>query len=251
MLEIKSLTHKYGNFTALNNVSLTVENGDFIGLIGPNGAGKTTLMNALTGILSSAEGEILVDGKSVSGFNPEVRRKIGYMPSELSTYEIFSPFELLTFLSAMYDLSENEMKDRMQTLFSKLEMNEWKNKSIKKLSTGMKKKTAFAAAILHMPKFLVLDEPFESVDPISQHNMKSILNDFLKNGNAIIMSSHVLDTVENLCNKFVILNKGEIIKKANIKDIETGSLEDEFFDIVKQLNLDEDTCGGEDDVQED
>lgn len=239
MTEIKNLTHSYGDFKALDNVSFNIEKGDFIGLIGPNGAGKTTLMNTMVGILAADSGEVLIDSQSVEGFNPEVRMKIGYMPSELNTYDIFSPEELLNFLAAMYSIDETEAKNRMTMLFEKLDMTEWKRKSIKKLSTGMKKKTAFAAAVLHRPQLLVLDEPFESVDPISQHKMKTILNDFLKDGGSIIMSSHVLDTVQNLCNKFVIMNRGVIVREDTVSDLGEGSLEDEFFEIVNSLNLDE------------
>ena len=160
MIEVKNLSHSYGKFKALDNVSFTIQQGDFIGLIGPNGAGKTTLMNTMVGILAADSGEVLVDGMGVEGFQADVRRKIGYMPSELSTYEMFSPEELLTFLAAMYGIDKTTATNRMNNLFEKLEMVEWRKKSIKKLSTGMKKKTAFAAAVLHQPDLLVLDEPF-------------------------------------------------------------------------------------------
>lgn len=238
MTEIKNLTHSYGKFVALNNVSFQIEKGDFIGLIGPNGAGKTTLMNTMVGILAADSGEVLVDGENTQGFNAAVRAKIGYMPSELSTYDMFSPEELLKFLAAMYGVDEKNASERMETLFEKLDMREWKKKSIKKLSTGMKKKTAFAAAVIHHPELLVLDEPFESVDPISQHKMKEILQKYLEIGGAVLMSSHVLDTVENICNKFIIMNKGEIVKESGVEAL-SGSLEDEFFDLVNSLNLHE------------
>ena len=238
MTEIKHLSHSYGKFVALNNVSFTIEKGDFIGLIGPNGAGKTTLMNTMVGILAADSGEVLVDGESTEGFNAAVRAKIGYMPSELSTYEMFSPEELLKFLAAMYAVDEKKAATRMEMLFERLEMNEWKKKSIKKLSTGMKKKTAFAAAILHSPELLVLDEPFESVDPISQHKMKEILKEYLADGGAVLMSSHVLDTVENVCNRFIIMNRGEIVKESS-PDALDGSLEEEFFELVNSLKLNE------------
>ena len=236
MIEVKNLSHSYGKFKALNNVSFTIKKGDFIGLIGPNGAGKTTLMNTMVGILAADSGEVLVDGTGVEGFHADVRRKIGYMPSELSTYEMFSPLELFTFLAAMYDIDATSASNRINTLFEKLEMTDWRKKSIKKLSTGMKKKTAFAAAILHQPDLLVLDEPFESVDPISQHKMKEILNDYLQSGGSVIMSSHVLDTVQNICTTFILMNKGEIIKQSSLNALD-GSLEDEFFTLVNALNI--------------
>ena len=238
MIEIKNLTHSYGKFVALDDVSFTIEKGDFIGLIGPNGAGKTTLMNTMVGILAADSGEVLVDGESTEGFSAAVRAKIGYMPSELATYDMFSPEELLKFLAAMYGVSPTDAATRMETLFEKLEMNEWKKKSIKKLSTGMKKKTAFAAAILHHPDVLILDEPFESVDPISQHKMKEILRNYLEIGGAVLMSSHVLDTVENVCNRFIIMNKGKVIKESTPDKLD-GSLEEEFFELVNSLNLNE------------
>ena len=251
MIEVKHLSHSYGKFKALNDVSFTIEQGDFIGLIGPNGAGKTTLMNTMVGILAADSGEVLVDGSGVEGFHADVRRKIGYMPSELATYEMFSPEELLKFLAAMYGIDATETANRMSKLFESLEMTEWKKKSIKKLSTGMKKKTAFAAAILHQPDLLVLDEPFESVDPISQHRMKEILNKYLADGGSVIMSSHVLDTVQNICKKFILMNKGEIIKESTINALD-GSLEDEFFNLVNDLNLaHEESLEEEDDEAED
>ena len=249
MTEIKNLTHSYGKFVALDDVSFEINSGDFIGLIGPNGAGKTTLMNTMVGILAADKGEVLIDGEEVAGFNAEVRRKIGYMPSELNTYEMFSPEELLNFLAAMYELEKTVAKRRITELFDGLEMNDWKRKSIKKLSTGMKKKTAFAAAILHSPELLVLDEPFESVDPISQHKMKEILNNYLSDGNAVIMSSHVLDTVQSICNRFILMNKGKLIKESLVEEI-GGNLEDEFFNLVTSLNLNEsDSISEEDDEQ--
>lgn len=246
MLEIKNVTHYYGKFRALNNLSFTVNDGAFLGLIGPNGAGKTTLLNILNGIIAPREGEVLLDGDTVGGFNPKVRYKLGYMPSELDTYEMFSPCELLDFLCAMYSIPADEAKDKMNYLFEKLEMNEWKNKSIKKLSTGMKKKTAFAASIIHSPSMLILDEPFESVDPISQHTMRVILSDLIANGCSIIMSSHILDQVQSVCSEYIILNKGEIIKTFDKSSLGDGSLEEEFVDIVEKLKLIEET--GEDDL---
>ena len=119
MTEIKNLTHSYGKFTALNDVSFSIEKGDFIGLIGPNGAGKTTLMNTMVGILSADSGEVLVDGESTEGFNAAVRAKIGYMPSELANYEMFSPEELLKFLAAMYGVDEKTTSERMEKLFER------------------------------------------------------------------------------------------------------------------------------------
>ena len=238
MTEIKNLTHSYGKFVALDDVSFEINNGDFIGLIGPNGAGKTTLMNTMVGILAADKGEVLVDGEEVAGFNADVRRKIGYMPSELNTYEMFSPEELLNFLAAMYSIEKTVAKRRISELFEGLDMNDWKRKSIKKLSTGMKKKTAFAAAILHSPELLVLDEPFESVDPISQHKMKEILKNYLSDGGAVIMSSHVLDTVQSICNRFILMNKGKIIKESLVEEV-GGNLEEEFFKLVTSLKLDE------------
>lgn len=249
MTEIKNLTHSYGKFVALDDVSFEINGGDFIGLIGPNGAGKTTLMNTMVGILAADKGEVLVDGEEVAGFNADVRKKIGYMPSELNTYEMFSPEELLNFLAAMYNLDKTDSKRRITELFDGLEMHDWKRKSIKKLSTGMKKKTAFAAAILHSPELLVLDEPFESVDPISQHKMKEILNSYLSDGGAVIMSSHVLDTVESICNRFILMNKGKIIKESLVEEI-GGNLEEEFFKLVTSLKLNEDdTVSEEEDEQ--
>lgn len=251
MIEVKNLSHSYGKFKALDNVSFTIQQGDFIGLIGPNGAGKTTLMNTMVGILAADSGEVLVDGMGVEGFQADVRRKIGYMPSELSTYEMFSPEELLTFLAAMYGIDKTTATNRMNNLFEKLEMVEWRKKSIKKLSTGMKKKTAFAAAVLHQPDLLVLDEPFESVDPISQHKMKELLSTYLEQGCSVIMSSHVLDTVQNICNKFILMNKGEIIKQSAV-DALGGSLEEEFFTLVNSLNLaHEETLEEDDDEAQD
>ena len=246
MTEIKNLTHSYGKFTALKDVSFNIEKGDFIGLIGPNGAGKTTLMNTMVGILAADSGEVLVDGEATEGFSASVRAKIGYMPSELATYEMFSPEELLKFLAAMYGVDEKTTAERMEKLFDKLDMREWKKKSIKKLSTGMKKKTAFAAAVIHHPELLVLDEPFESVDPISQHKMKEILKKYLETGGAVLMSSHVLDTVQNLCNRFIIMNKGEIIKQSTPDKLD-GSLEEEFFELVNSLKLNE----GDEEILED
>lgn len=249
MLEIKEVTHYYGKFRALNKLSFTVEDGAFVGLIGPNGAGKTTLLNILNGIIAPSEGSVKLDGDTVGGFNPKVRFKLGYMPSELDTYEMFSPNELLNFLAAMYSVPEEETKEKIAYLFEKLEMNDWRNKSIKKLSTGMKKKTAFAAAIIHNPSMLILDEPFESVDPISQHTMREILADLTANGCSIIMSSHILDQVQSVCDQYIILNKGEVIKTFDKGELGDASLESEFIDIVNKLKLSEET--GEDDLNAD
>ena len=237
MLEIKNVSHKYGKFLALKDLSFTVGDGEFVGLIGPNGAGKTTLLNILNGILAPTQGTVLLDGDTVGGFKPKVRFKLGYMPSEMSTYEMFSPLELLNFLSAMYSVPEDEAKEKIDFLFEKLEMNDWTNKSIKKLSTGMKKKTAFAASIIHSPSMLILDEPFESVDPISQHSMRLIMEDLVSNGCSIIMSSHILDQVQSVCSRYIILNKGEIAKEYNKADLDGTSLESEFIELVEKLNL--------------
>jgi ABC-2 type transport system ATP-binding protein len=220
-LEISGLSKCYrGNVKALDNLMLVVPEGEVVGLIGPNGAGKSTTINILAGLLHADAGDIAVLGKTLDRNATSLKRRIGYVLERSLLFEKLTVWEYLRFVGIMYKISPCEVEHRVADLVDYFDLRECGSRTIESYSAGMKKKISLAAAIIHNPDLLVLDEPLEGVDPISAVRMKEIIRSLTHRGSAILISSHALDTVEKICSTIAIIHRGQVLLQASLDELQ-------------------------------
>ena len=211
-IEIKHLSKTYESKEVLSDLMLEVPTGNIFGLIGPNGAGKSTLIGILTGLLDYSKGEILINGLLLNEKNElEIKQQVASVLQPPLLFEHFTSHDFLNYICDIYQISEEGRSEKISSLLDYLGLTEFEHAKINKLSSGSRKKLSFCAAILSEPEILFLDEPFESIDVISIGRMKAILKHLQQKGKTIIITSHILEIVENLCNDIAILHKGKII----------------------------------------
>lgn len=235
MLEIKNLTKIYpGNVKAVDNLSLTVEDGDLYGFIGHNGAGKTTTIKAVVGIHSFDEGEILINGMSIKSHPIECKKSMAYIPDNPDLYDFMSGNRYLNFVANMYDLPLEQRKARIEKYSRAFEIEQDLSSSISSYSHGMKQKVAMISALIHKPKLLVLDEPFVGLDPKAAHTLKEYFHEMAAEGCAIFFSTHVLEVAQKLCNKIAIIKNGKLIECGKTEEVVGNkSLEDVFLELTE------------------
>jgi ABC-2 type transport system ATP-binding protein len=221
-INIQNLTKDFGELRAVDNLSLAVPRGKLFGFLGPNGAGKSTTIGCLTGLLDPTAGRIELLGEAFTDDSVQLKRKIGVMPEGLALFDQLYAHEFLTFNARMYGLDEAIIRERVEQLLSVLDLNLNMRARLADFSTGMRKKVAFAAAIIHRPEILFLDEPFESIDPSSVAMLKDWLRRFVDGGRTVFMTTHVLETVERLCDEVAIINAGRIVWQGNLGDLASG-----------------------------
>lgn len=232
MLEIKNLTKKYKNASknAIEDINITIENGDIYGFIGPNGAGKSTTIKCLVGIHTFEKGSITLDGLSVKDSPIEFKRDIAYVPDNPDLYEFLTGMEYVNFVANVYNASVS--KEDIVALATKFNIEKNLAEPIKTYSHGMKQKIAIIGALIHKPKLLVLDEPFVGLDPKAAFDLKEIIKDLCKEGIMVFFSSHVLEVVEKFCNKIAIIKGGKIINSGLTEDVKgDSSLEEVFLEL--------------------
>ena len=234
------LTKRFGDLTAVDNVSLRVREGEFFGFLGPNGAGKSTTIKMLCGLLRPTAGSIRVAGHDIAAQPLEVKRNIGVLPEEINLYERLSGEEFLVFAGRMYGLPLDEARRRTADLLALMELTEAKDKLIADYSMGMKKKTALASALIHGPRVMFLDEPFQGIDPISVRAIRGVLRRLIERGTTVFFTTHVMEVAERLCTRVAIIHRGRIVGDGELADLraraEAGgesSLEDIFFKLVE------------------
>ncbi len=237
ILEVTNLSKSYEDIHVLKSISFNVEKGKCFGVLGPNGAGKTTLFSIISGILNKNEGEISINGKSISHEAQLKHGKIGILFNDIGIYEKLTASEFLRFLGVMYDLPEERLEERIRYISNILKLDLSNRTLIEKYSTGMKKKIAFAAAVIHSPDLLLLDEPFESVDAIVTHNIKELIRSYIKEGGTILIASHILQIIEEICDDFIIIDKGKVLLKSNVKELNGINLEQYFVDIISHQEV--------------
>jgi ABC-2 type transport system ATP-binding protein len=224
---------------AVNSINLRVAPGEFYGFLGPNGAGKSTTIKMLTGLLQPTSGRIVIAGHDLAAEPLEVKRSIGVLPEELNIYERLTAKELLLFAAQMYGIPLSEAKKRAEDLLGLMELTDTGSKMIVDFSMGMKKKIALAAAMIHSPRVLFLDEPFNGIDPISGRAIRDVLRTMTSRGTTVFFSSHVMEVVEKLCTRVAIIAKGSIVAEGTVDDLRAqsgnpdASMEDIFVDLVK------------------
>lgn len=216
LLEVNGVSKKYGDFTALNNVSLAVPKGSIYGLLGPNGAGKTTLIRIINQITMPDTGSVFLDGMALNSGHV---RDIGYLPEERGLYKTMKVGEQALYLAQLKGLSKSEAKIRLKYWFERLEIGDWWNKKIQELSKGMAQKIQFVVTVLHRPKLLIFDEPFSGFDPINANLIKDQILQLRDDGATVIFSTHRMESVEELCDDISLINKSNKILDGNLLEI--------------------------------
>lgn len=240
-IEIKHLCKAYESKEVLINLELAVPAGNIFGLIGPNGAGKSTLIGILTGLLDFKEGEIIINGLELNESNElEIKRQVASVLQPPLLFEHFTSQDFLTYICDIYEIDGNNRQDKITSLLDYLGLTEFEHAKINKLSSGSRKKLSFCAAILSNPEIMFLDEPFESIDVISIGRMKTILKHLQQQGKTIIITSHILEIVENLCDDIAILHRGKIIayldsesRKELQKDARLSEIFENYVEVEK------------------
>jgi ABC-2 type transport system ATP-binding protein len=218
----RSLTRKFGDFTAVDDVNLEVAPGQFFGFLGPNGAGKSTTIKMLTGLLAPTSGEMQILGMDLVKNGPEVKQHIGVVPEGMGMFVRLTGSEYLNFVGRMYGLDRETTAGRAAELLEFMQLADEPKKLIADYSHGMQKKLAMAAAVIHTPKILFLDEPFEGVDAIASGTLKSMLQRMISNGATIFLTSHVLEIVERLCSHVAIINHGKLVAQGSMEELRAG-----------------------------
>ncbi|MEM7288621.1 MAG: ABC transporter ATP-binding protein [Actinomycetota bacterium] len=234
-IDARSLCKSFGPKTAVDDLDLSVPRGSWFGLVGPNGAGKTTTIKMLVGLLRPDAGEVFVDGIAVWPDPLEAKRRLGVLPDDLRLFERLSGLELLVYVGLLRGLARTEIDERADQLLDVLGLQASAHDLVADYSTGMRKKIALAAALLHAPSVLLLDEPFESVDPVSSRVIVEVLEQYRATGGTVVFSSHVMDTVERLCDQVAIVSAGRVVRAGTIAELirrEERRLEDVFIDAV-------------------
>jgi ABC-2 type transport system ATP-binding protein len=217
-----ALTRVFNSFTAVDGVDLAVEPGQFFGFLGPNGAGKSTTIKMLTGLLAPTSGTIQILGEDLFANPLEVKRHIGVVPEGMALFGKLTATEYLNFVGRMYGLEKTVTRQRSAELLEFMGLADERKKMIADYSHGMGKKLALAAAVIHGPKVLFLDEPFEGVDAIAAGTLKSMLQGMITRGATIFLTSHVLEIVERLCSHIAIIDRGRIVAHGSLDELREG-----------------------------
>lgn len=234
-IETTGLGREFDGFWAVKNLDLQVERGTFYGFLGPNGAGKSTTIKMLTGLLQPSTGSARIFDSDLVANSLEIKRRIGVVPEDLCLFESLTASEYLTFIGRMYRMPKATIASRIEELLSLFVLDDQEKTLILEFSHGMKKKLALAAAIIHDPDLLFLDEPFEGIDPIASRTIRSLLESFIRRESTVFLTSHILEIVEKLCTHVGIIREGELIVQSTLADLSRGgSLEKAFVDAVGQ-----------------
>lgn len=230
MLKITNLHKSYANKEILHGISLEVEDGHIFGFIGHNGSGKSTTIRSVVGILEYESGMIEIDGLDIQKYPIEVKERTAFLPDNPDLYDNISAYQYLNFIGDMVGLEPNIRLKRIESLANDLEIFEALGDKIKSLSHGMKQKVAIISAFMREPKLLVLDEPFVGLDPKATFILKNKMKELTAKGSSVFFSSHVLETVQNLCDDVAILSGGHIVKMGSTKELlESGESLEELF----------------------
>lgn len=216
LLDVNAISKKFGNYTALNNVSITVPRACIFGLLGPNGAGKTTLIRIINQITMPDTGYVHLDGQQLQ---PHHVKDIGYLPEERGLYKSMKVGEQALYLAQLKGLDKKVARERLNFWFDRLDIGDWWNKKIQELSKGMAQKIQFVVTVLHQPKLLIFDEPFSGFDPINANLIKDEILRLRDEGATVIFSTHRMESVEELCDHIALINKGNKILDGKLIDI--------------------------------
>ncbi len=243
MIELKNLVKKYGKFTAVENLSITVKKGEIFGFLGPNGAGKTTTIKIMTGLLKPTSGEALVGGFDIQKDPVSVKKIIGFIPDRPYIYEKLTGKEFLDFIAGVFKLDKTSSKRKAAELLALFEIDKWGDELIESYSHGMKQKLVMASNILHDPEIYIIDEPMVGLDPKSAKIVREMFLDLKKAGKTLFISTHSLEIVESLCDTIGIIQNAGLIAKGSMEELRASSksgsrnLEDIFLSLTGAPDL--------------
>ncbi|KPU27690.1 ABC transporter [Caloranaerobacter sp. TR13] len=219
MLKIENLTKKFGKTKAVDSISLEIKKGDIFGFVGPNGAGKTTTLKMIATLLKPTSGDIHIDGTSIYENVRETRSKIGYMPDFFGVYDNLKVVEYLEFYSDVAGIQKSEINKRIDEMLELVDLTDKKDEYVDNLSRGMKQRLCLARSLIHNPKLLILDEPASGLDPRARVHMKEILKELKNRGKTIIISSHILPELSELCTSLCVMEQGKIVISGTFDEI--------------------------------
>lgn len=238
-MEARGLTKKYGDFVAVNDVSLSVKPGEIVGFLGPNGAGKTTTMRMLIGLLRPNAGQVSICGYNLEDDPINAKARIGWVPAEPNLYAKLTALEYLRFMARLYHVPSEKSEPLIHQMLEDFELAEVSGTRLEGFSHGMQQKTAIIGALLHDPQILCLDEPTVGLDPRSSRLLKDILRRVRENGRSVMFSTHILEVAENLVDRVIIIDRGRIVAEGTLEALrqqsgDDGSLEDVFLKLTEK-----------------
>ncbi|MEM2110250.1 MAG: ABC transporter ATP-binding protein [Candidatus Bathyarchaeia archaeon] len=241
LVELVDVWKSYNGFKALQGLNLEVTQGEIFGLIGPNGAGKTTTLKIIVGLLKMDKGFVRVNGFDITEKPYEYKKTIGYVPESVSLPDYLTVEEFLIYSGKIRGVSNEQIRERTDFYIRTFDLEDKRRNLLLTLSRGMKQKTAIAAALIHDPKILILDEPFIGLDPAAQRSMKEIFNEKIKDGKSVFVSTHMLDTAERMCDRVAVIHQGRNIASGNLKSLQSlsktgdhATLEEVFLKLTKE-----------------
>ena len=242
MLEVQELTKKYGRRTAVDGVTFKVNPGEIVGYLGPNGAGKSTTVKMLVGMLKPSKGQILIDGRQIEKNLEEYKMRVGYVPEEAVLYSHLSGYEYLQLVGRLRGIPEEELVRKIDSLLKVCLLYPYKHSPIVSYSKGMKQKVMMLAGLLHNPDLLIFDEPFSGLDVSSVLVFRKLLKSLAAAGKAILFSSHVLETIEKICNRVLIIHQSRLVADDSVEHLrdlmQVPSLEEIFQQLVQHEDYD-------------
>ena len=225
VIQVENITKKYGSFTAVNNISFEIEEGEIVGFLGPNGAGKSTTMNMITGFIEPTSGKIIVDGYNISKKPKKAKRQIGYMPEGVPLYSDLTVKEFVTYMAELKGVAKKERKEKVLKVLEETGLTEVQNKLTRNLSRGYKQRVSMAGALVSNPKVIILDEPTVGLDPKQVTEIRALIKELGKD-HTVILSSHILSEVSQICNRVIIINKGQIVAIDTPENLEKKVVKD-------------------------
>lgn len=232
-VEIRGLTKLFDDKVAVDRINLDIPSGSFYGLVGRNGAGKTTTISMVTGMLQPTEGTALIRGIDMWAEPLKAKGHLGVLPDGVHLFDKLTGEQLITYSGYLHGIDKETVASRVKDLLAAMDLTDAAGRAVADYSAGMTKKIALAAALIHAPSVLILDEPFEAVDPVSAANIQDILRGFVASGGTVILSSHVMDLVQRLCDHVAIMDSGRILAAGTVDEVRAGtSLEERFVQLV-------------------
>jgi ABC-2 type transport system ATP-binding protein len=223
MIELRSLTKRYGSFTAVNGVDLDVPRGELFGFLGPNGAGKTTTLRMIAGILRPSSGTIRIAGIDVAADPMAAKQKLGFIPDRPFIYEKLTGVEFLRFVAGLYSQSGEDVERRGRELLALFDLEEWRDELVESYSHGMRQKLIISSAFVHKPEVIVVDEPMVGLDPKAAKTLKDLFREYTRRGNTIMMSTHTLEVAESMCDRIGIIQRGVIRACGTMDDLRASA----------------------------
>jgi ABC-2 type transport system ATP-binding protein len=238
MITLKSLTKKYGTFTAVDGIDLEVPRGELFGFLGPNGAGKTTTLRMIAGILRPTSGTVQIGGIDIATDPRAAKMKLGFIPDRPFIYEKLTGAEFLRFVAGLYDQEGPHIEHRSRELLALFDLEEWRDELVESYSHGMRQKLIISSAFVHRPEVIVVDEPMVGLDPKAARILKDLFREYTHRGNTIMMSTHTLEVAESMCDRIAIIQGGHIRASGTMADLRqnaadgTAGLEDIFLKLT-------------------